>query len=125
VIKAKKKICKTCNNEDYLWARGECKRCASKSKPAKIKPVSDKRAQEQKSYSVMRRLYLEANPECACGGIIEGCDGQATEVHHARGRVGELYLDIRYWKPLTSSCHKFVELNPVWAKENGLSENRL
>lgn len=38
MIVRKKKICKGCGEEEYLWAHGKCKRCASKEpKKAKAK----------------------------------------------------------------------------------------
>ncbi len=36
MITPKKKICKGCGDEDFIWARGMCKKCASKNpKPKK------------------------------------------------------------------------------------------
>ncbi len=130
-IKLKNKECVECGRDNQPhFSKGRCKDCAQKSynKPkqnSSINKVSEKRKQEQKSYSVLRKLFLEANPECACGGKIPGCDGMATDIHHARGRTGSLYLDVRHFKGLTRSCHAFVELNPLKAKEMGLSGNRL
>jgi hypothetical protein len=31
MIERKKKTCKECGNEDYIWSKGRCKPCASKS----------------------------------------------------------------------------------------------
>ena len=31
MIERKKKICKECGNEDYIWSKGRCKKCASRS----------------------------------------------------------------------------------------------
>lgn len=45
IIKVKKKLCKGCGNEDYLWSKGFCKSCALKkgkklvsNTPIKAKP---------------------------------------------------------------------------------------
>ncbi len=35
MIKRKKKICKGCGEEEYLWARGKCQKCAYDEKPPK------------------------------------------------------------------------------------------
>lgn len=48
-----------------------------------------------------------------------------TDVHHKKGRIGKLYLDQRFWIALSRIGHKFVEENPIWAKENGYSLSRL
>ena len=124
-IPIKHKFCRTCNKLSYIWSRGRCKPCAMREKPQKISQVSDKRKQDNKSYTTLRKLFLDAHPECACGGVIKGCDGMATTIHHSRGRIGSLYLDVRYFKGLTLSCHAWVELHPIEAKEMGLSEDRL
>lgn len=31
MLKAKKKKCKTCGDDTYIWARGECKKCSMKA----------------------------------------------------------------------------------------------
>ncbi len=35
---AKKKICKDCGKENYIWSKGRCKYCASKSYKKTVKP---------------------------------------------------------------------------------------
>lgn len=132
MIARKEKICITCGELRLIWSHGECQYCAGKTYAKKstikrkpIRPESEKRKQEKKSYTVLRKLFLDANPECACGGVIPGCDGLATTVHHSKGRIGKLYLDVRHWKGLTFSCHVYVENYPDEAKAMGLSESRL
>ena len=38
MIQRKKKICKSCNIETYIFSRGECKSCAQKRYAKKLKP---------------------------------------------------------------------------------------
>lgn len=38
-IAIKKKLCKGCNSEQYIWARGKCKKCVAKEQPKKINTV--------------------------------------------------------------------------------------
>jgi len=94
------------------------KRTPLVKKPYKIKPRSAKRAQEDKSYNAMVKAWLH-------GKICPECGLPATEVHHKKGRIGKLLLDIRFWLPVTPDCHKKIELNPEWAKEKGYSLSRL
>jgi len=88
------------------------------------KIVSLKRKIEQKEYGIERLLFLVANPICAAN-IRFICTHESTEVHHSRGRVGDLYLDKKWWKPLCHACHEYCELHPKEAKELGISYNRL
>jgi 5-methylcytosine-specific restriction endonuclease McrA len=80
----------------------------------RIKPVSAKRARENAEYTKLRREFLAANPACLV------CKGQATEIHHACGRQGKRLLDVEFFRPLCSGCHRRVHDNPAWAKERGL-----
>lgn len=41
MIPRKKKTCKECGNEDYIWSKGRCKNCANKSY-AKKRVLSEK-----------------------------------------------------------------------------------
>lgn len=86
----------------------------------KPKPISDKRKAEMEIYSENRKQFL-LNKWCAYHG--QGCI--PTTVHHAKGRIGSLYLDERYWVPLCMEAHEWVEKNPNEAKDKELSFSRL
>ena len=57
--------------------------------------------------------------------MVKGCKGLATEVHHKKGRIGKLLTEISYFLGVCRECHSKIELEPIWAKENGYSLNRL
>ena len=86
-----------------------------------IKKVSDKRKIQNAKYLVLRIEFLgrPENQKCPITGK------PTTDVHHMKGRIGDLLLDTRYWVALSREGHKYVEENPEWAKENGYSLNRL
>lgn len=86
----------------------------------RINPMSEKRMTEKEIYDEKREQFLLTR-WCAYHG--HGCI--PTTVHHAKGRIGSLYLDERYWRALCMSAHEWVEKNPDKAKELGLSESRL
>lgn len=88
-----------------------------------IKRLSDKYQKLQRIYTGKRIIFLMENKECVGG--LPGCTKEATTVHHAKGRIGNLLNDITYWKPLCMSCHEFCEKNPLAAKAKGLSLSRL
>jgi hypothetical protein len=139
-MKKKLKTCSGCQLPKVIWKCHKrdryCKDCWSKlelecsdpQKPTVIKQpisrVSDKRAKQERAYTVLNKVYLENNPTCV--GKIPGiCTIKATEVHHASGRVEEKLNDIRDFRALCHACHVWVELHPIEAKELNLSKSRL
>lgn len=136
------KTCSICNKETYLWKSNpaSCKDCwlkikaqeqssepksykvsKTKQSPVKrIKSVSTKKLAELKDYRVVRDRYLK-------GKICEypNCTNKDVELHHAKGRVGSLLTDVRFFKALCRKCHRWVEDNPEEAKALGLSLSRL
>jgi len=127
----------------YLWKANPklCKKCwlkISPSKPIKsksdisvqktnkspayrIKSVSDKKLVELKQYRVVRDEYLATHKVCE----HPECSNPSEDLHHAKGRVGSLLTDTRYFKALCRKCHRWVEENPTDAKSMGLSFSRL
>jgi hypothetical protein len=118
-----------CANNNCLKVvkeKGLCPKCtklinsgtrAKKAKP--IKKESDKRRKQNKEYLKIRAQFLKDNPKCAVTGK------EATEVHHKKGRTGNLLTDVRYFLPVSREAHQKIELNPDWAKEQGYSLSRL
>jgi len=89
--------------------------------PTKIKKVSKKRNLENILYNSERIKFLQLPENKICPITKE----PTTDVHHKKGRIGSLLLDKKYWVAVSRSGHRFVEENPIWAKENGYSLNRL
>jgi len=136
----KLKTCSVCKEEKYLWISSPktCKTCYSKlqsinkpkqsnlqAKPKsslkRIKSVSDKRLVELAEYRVVRDLYLKEHPICE----FYTCDCREVELHHGKGKIGKLLTNPKYFKALCREHHSWTELNPIEAKELGLSINRL
>ncbi len=42
-----------------------------------------------------------------------------NEVHHSRGRLGPLLMDMRFWIPLSKFGHRWCHEHPAWARANG------
>jgi len=97
-----------------------CKTKISKAQKQKkaIKQVSDKRKKENTLYSCLRKQFLTDNPLCKV------CGYKANEIHHKKGRENSLLIYVRYFLSVCRDCHTEIELNPLWAKENGYSINR-
>jgi hypothetical protein len=115
-------ICPNCKTHQ---SSDSCKLCgesliARKAKVTEIPQKSKKKDDEDKIYNIRRPIFLEANPKCAVYPNLK-----SEEVHHKKGRVGTLYLDERFWLPVSKKAHREIEKNPTWAVENGYSELRL
>lgn len=102
---------------------GPCRKAKPKPRRKPLKRFSKKRAKQERSYSVLRKQFLEANPECEAK--LKVCTIEATQVHHRKGRIGENLLDVSTWVACCGACHAWIELNPQASKQLGLSESRL
>lgn len=102
---------------------GPCRKAKPKPKRKPVKRFSKKRKRENKSYSVFRKQFLEEHPECEAK--LKMCRGEATDVHHRAGRVGDNFLDTDTWLAVCRPCHLYIESHPTAAKQLGLSESRL
>ena len=126
-MQPKLKNCNGCNQLKPIWkSHGKekyCKECwYSLDPPKKIPPVSKKMREIIDEYSKLRTAFLVVHSNCQAK--LVGCTGKSTDVHHKAGR-GENHLKISTWLAVCRSCHNWIELNPVEAKELGLSESRL
>ncbi len=90
-----------------------------KQKP--IAKVSAKKKQGLSEYKKVRLDYLQNHPVCQ----VEGCRRFASDIHHVRGRVGDLLCDVAHFLAVCRTCHQRIELQPNWSKEMGYSESRL
>jgi hypothetical protein len=126
----KKKICKSCQTEQFIWARGMCKRCDALNKPLQqkkmykpIPKISDKQAKRMRAYNAIATQFKRYHPICQarvkCSGAL------TTEVHHMRGRLGDLLFDSAHFLAVCSECHRFITDNSEQAFALGLSESRL
>jgi hypothetical protein len=93
--------------------RTPLKRTPFKKKGSKLKPVSDKRAIENKTYSTLRKVFLEGKM-CAVYPHL-----RATEVHHTNKRNGERLNDLHFWLAVSREGHEYIHANPIESKEKG------
>lgn len=77
---------------------------AEKKKPKKIKPLSEKRAKENKVYLELRKDFLLAKPYCEIR--LPGCTNLSTDVHHQNGRIGKLLCATECFVSVCRSCHR-------------------
>jgi hypothetical protein len=85
------------------------------------KKTADSQKEAQKQYKKIARQYITTHPKCQ----TKGCKSPSECVHHKKGRVGDLLLDTKYFMAVCLDCHRKIEENPDWAKENNYSLSRL
>ena len=88
-----------------------------------MRKVSKKQSANLRQYKKVREAYLESNPNCEAK--LNGCTFESTEIHHKKGRIGNLLQDDTYFLAVCRNCHHYIELNPIEAKEKGFSLSRL
>lgn len=88
-----------------------------------IPKVSKKRAKQNRDYSKVRFEYLQQHPGCQIRQ--EGCTGKANQIHHKKGRIGNLLTNPEYFIATCANCHAWAEKNPKEAKKQNYSQSRL
>jgi hypothetical protein len=109
---------KNCTNPN--WARGRCKWHQKPKETVKKKSVPDKKLARLAEYRNKRDAFLAKNHTC----MIDNCT-LPSELHHARGRLGNNLTDESTFRNLCRKHHAYYELHPIEAKELGISLNRL
>jgi hypothetical protein len=90
-------------------------------KQKSIRPRSKKRATQEREYAKIRKVYLFCHPVCE----VIGCGCESTEIHHKKGRVGELLTDERFFLAVCRPHHNYIESHPFEARDAGYSLSRL
>ena len=72
------------------------------------------------------RYFIKlARDQCSWYAKCEVChERAASEIHHMKGRTGELLTDPTYFLGVCRSCHNKITLNPEWAHDLGYSATR-
>lgn len=103
MINPKKKKCIVCQQDHYIFSKKMCKPCWQKQYSKSIKKVSTSHQQTLNEYKPLRLDYLSLHPIC------ELCNkAKSTDIHHICGKIGELYLDTRYWLGICRQCHSTI-----------------
>ena len=89
-----------------------------KPKLAKRKPirkVSKDMSKKLSEYSRFKKEFIK-DKTCPIYPHLK-----VTDIHHKAGRAGSFLLDTNFWLAVSRKGHMKIELNPIWAKENGYS----
>jgi len=90
-------------------------------KPVKKKPIpkrSKKMKKEMELYLKEKADFLNPGDQCELNTDV--CRGEATVIHHTRGKIGKLLRDQRYWKKSCVHCNNRVEEKDALARAKGL-----
>jgi hypothetical protein len=88
-----------------------------------IPKTSPKMKEDLKTYTILRKVFLESKPNCEAH-IKDICLVKADQIHHKIGR-GENLLNVKTWLAVCFDCHQWITLNPEEAIKLGFSEGRL
>ena len=87
----------------------------------KKKPIakrSKKMTKEMKLYLKEKAEFLKPGDQCELNTDV--CRGEATVIHHTRGKIGKLLRDKRYWKKSCVHCNNRVEEKDAKYRAKGL-----
>jgi cytochrome oxidase assembly protein ShyY1 len=87
---------------------------------ARIKPIADKRALELAKYSRLRVQYIGIHQICE----VVGCNRQAVDIHHQKGRENDLLLDTNFFMAICREHHIYYTEHSKEAIEQGVSYKR-
>lgn len=123
-IQQKKKKCQgECGEMQYLFSKGMCKSCWARLHKKPINPISDSLKEANKIYKVEKEKYMKEHPMCEAG-IICKHKTESQDIHHKKGRNGDLLTDINFFLAVCRKDHEWIENNPIEAKKLGFSLSR-
>lgn len=88
----------------------------------RIAPKSEKRIAEDEKYFELAIQFKLDHPFCEVCALRELVARPTKDVHHRRGRAGNLRLAVKTWTAVCRDCHNHIENNKAWAKSAGLIE---
>jgi len=96
--------------------KAEC----NKLRRAPLKKQSKSRKAKMEVYYRARERFLRDHPVCGACLTRDMNPGVATQCHHARGRIGRLLLDERFWIGVCEPCHSWIHAHANQARDLGL-----
>ena len=107
--------------QKYCGLSNECKEAERIRKLGKtpITKVSNHRKEQLDLYDILGPKYLKKNPIC------QKCkNAPSDQVHHKKGREGWLLTMVKWFMAVCDECHKYIEMHPLEAIQNGWSISR-
>lgn len=137
IVNRKNKLCNLCNKKRLGTDKKEAplkpkkvyelkrtplkpKSSGLKSNSKPIKQVSSKQQKRLTEYNKVATEYKKSNPICERCLIAE-----TSDIHHRKGRVGELLSDSKWFMAVCRPCHNWIEVHPEESRRLGYSLSRL
>lgn len=89
----------------------------------RIAPKSEKRIAEDEQYFELVIQFRLDHPFCEVCALRGLVPRPMKDVHHRRGRAGNLRLAVETWTAACRECHNYIENNKTWAKAHRLIEH--
>jgi hypothetical protein len=108
---------------DFQDERRENRRPKPVKKQTSIKSLSVNREKQNKEYLRLRDKFLKEHPICQMQKKCKAAP--ATQIHHQKGRIGELLTDVSYFMACCQDCHAWATLHSKESISLGISISRL
>lgn len=89
-------------------------------RPTPLKKISKSRRQAKRKYFDKHSDFLSQNPVCMICLVRCRKPNPSTEIHHARGRIGRLLNDERFFVASCRECREWPHEHPREAREMGV-----
>ena len=123
MIERKKKTCKTCGEEKYIFSKGDCKTCAqkryaAKSKPKRVKvktpPTKRHKANKDAELAAMQEYWRQQQDQderCLCSECGTSLIFDRTHVAHilGKGAFPHLRCNLKNFVILCLACHQVFD----------------
>jgi transcriptional regulator of acetoin/glycerol metabolism len=91
-----------------------------KAKPRKrVNAQSEKRKIINREYMKLRKVFLKRNPFCVVAEKMLGRKIATRDIHHVRGRAGNLLIASNYWLAVSREGHDWIENHKPEARAQG------
>lgn len=70
-------------------------------------------------YNKLKKEYLSKYVRC-----VVYPNRASTQIHHTRGRLGDMLCNIKWWLPLSWEGHRWIHDNPAEARLRGFDFNK-
>lgn len=122
-IKVKKKVCGVCGELEYIWSKGQCKRCYMMAKKSGVRRrvnvtgvTQKQRVMKDAEYAAMRAKWREiemreGEVRCMECGKFLGVEMQPMYMAHvlSKGSYPSFRCDLRNMVPMCMDHHQMMD----------------
>lgn len=91
----------------------------------RIRQKSKRQGQRDRRYSKVANEFKTRHPFCqVCEEFHPASKARTEDVHHRKGRRGDLLFDTRHFLATCRRHHDEIHSNPKWARTWGFTESQ-